>query len=320
MRDAISLLELCAGSRREITPAVVEESVGLSGRGAMLSTVEAVANKDYDTLFAQINEVVRSSKDILVFWQDLISVYRDMLVIKATKAAASYLDLTDHETEQLRSVADRFRKEALLYHCRLLEDSFFAMQKANAVKRVIAEMTLVRMCDEALDTSNDAILSRVARLEEQMVMGKLVLASPPVEGEANASAPKTPLTQPMQESSEPKAPVRPAAEPTGKRVLRRMQNWMEVVERIGRSTPMEIGFVKKAQAFLQEDGTVLIRFDSEFSKTMMENGDSRDRLRAALSAVLKREVGDRMLLMETAAAKEDGYSVIDEIIESSEEI
>ena len=39
-------------------------------------------------------------------------------------------------------------------------------------------------------------------------------------------------------------------------------------------------------------------FDNDFSKMMMEKNDSRDRLRAALSAVLRREVGDRMLIME----------------------
>ena len=120
MRDAISLLELCAGAHRAVTPEVVAASVGLTGREAMLRTVNAVADRDYDILFAQIDEVVRSSKDISVFWQDLISLYRDMLVVKTTKNAASYLDLTDHEGEQLTAVAERFRRETLLYHCKLL--------------------------------------------------------------------------------------------------------------------------------------------------------------------------------------------------------
>ena len=99
MRDAISLLELCAGAHREVTIATVEEAVGLTGRDAMLKTVNAIATRDYDALFAQIAEVVRSSKDISVFWQDLISLYRDMLVLKTTANAAAYLDLTDSETE-----------------------------------------------------------------------------------------------------------------------------------------------------------------------------------------------------------------------------
>ena len=168
MRDAISLLELCAGARKVVTAETVEESVGLTGRDAMLKTVQAIINRDYDALFAQIAEVVRSSKDISVYWQDIIALYRDMLVLKTTSGAAAYLDLTDHETAQMQETVRHFSKEKLLYHCRLLEDAFFAMQKANAVKRMVAELTLIRMCDESLDTSTEAILSRISQLEDKI--------------------------------------------------------------------------------------------------------------------------------------------------------
>ncbi len=311
MRDAISLLELCAGGQRAVTPSVVEEAVGISGRGSMLQVVEAILDKDYDALFGQIAEVVRSSKDIAVFWQDLIALYRDMLVIKTTKGASAYLDLTDHETAQLNTVTERMRKETLLYHCKLLEDALFAMQKANAVKRIVAEMTLVRLCDEALDTSSEAMLSRIAQLEEQMLTG--VLLSSPSKKETPAE-PRT-----SEPTSAPEPQKQPEATVKEKRVLRRLSNWLEVVERIGRSAPMDASFVKASQAFLQEDDGILVRFENEFSLRMMEKGDSRDRLRAALSAVLRREVGDKALSMEVAA-KGEQISVIDEIIEASEEV
>lgn len=317
MRDAISLLELCAGGQRAVTPEVVEESVGTTGRGAILRTVEAISDRDYDILFDQIAEVVRSSMDIAVYWQDLISLYRDMLVIKTTKNASSYLDLTDHETAQLQAAADRFRKETLLYHCKLLEDAFFAMQKANAVKRIVAEMTLVRMCDESLDTSSEAMLSRIALLEDRIATGTIVKqeshVSAPEKNEPKAAPAVSQVVKPTP-VSEPQ-PVKSAAD---KRILRPLRNWMEVVERIGRSAPMDASFVKAAKAYTLESGDVVVRFENEFGKIMMEKGDSRDRLRAALSTVLRREVGDRMLTMEVVPTGED-RSVIDEIIDAAEE-
>lgn len=324
MRDAISLLELCAGGQRDVTPEVVEESVGTTGREAMLRTVEAVADRNYEVLFEQIAQVVRSSKDISVFWQDLISLYRDMLVVKTTKNASAYLDLTDHEAAQLSAVAERFRKETLLYHCKLLEDAFFSMQKANAVKRIVAEMTLVRMCDEALDSSSEAMLSRIAQLEEQLLTGAVLKrealkAEPaPVANDANVAKEVAKSQQPA--ATIPTAPTQPTtAEPSAqKRVLRPMRNWMEVVERISRSAPMDASFVKASKAFTLENGGVVVRFDNDFGMRMMERDESRDRLRAALSAVLRREVGDRMLTMEVAG-KSEKPSVIDEILEASEE-
>ncbi len=319
MRDAISLLELCAGGKREITPELVAESVGLTGRGAILQTVEAIADKSYDALFAKIDEVVRSSKDLSVFWQDLISLYRDMLVVKSTKHAANYLDLTDHEAQQLFAVADRFRRETLLYHCKLLEDALLAMQKANAIKRIVAEMTLVRMCDEALDTSVEALTSRIAQLEEQVLTGAVIGKC----AETVTVADETPKAAPKKEEPKPAVAAAPAMESikgaaTGKRVLKPIRNWMEIVERIGRSAPMDASFVKAARAYTAESGEVVVRFENDFSMHMMERGEARDRLRAAISSALRREVGDRMLVLEVEGRQEQS-SVIDEIIEAAEE-
>ena len=315
MRDAISLLELCAGAHRKVTPKTVEDAVGLTGRDSMLTTVNAILQRDYDVLFSQVAEVVRSSKDLSVFWQDLISLYRDLLVIKTTADVASYLDLTDSETEQMRKVVAQFSKEKLLYHCRLLEESFFAMQKANSVKRMIAELTLVRMCDEALDTSTEAILSRVAQLEDQMATGVMLAAQKKPQSEPDGKAQTAETVAPKEETPAKATTVDAQA----KRVLRPIRSWMEVVERISRSEPMTASFVKASRAFSTEDGKVIVRFDSEFSLRMMEQGSARDRLRAAVSNVLRREVGDRELIFEVAGKREEG-SPIDEILEALDEL
>lgn len=186
MRDAISLLELCAGSREPINSELVDNTIGSMGRESMIRVAGAIADRDFDVLFDTIDKTVRSSKDISVFWQELISLYRDMLVVRTTKNAAAYLDLTDSEKEMLEALASRFNKATLLHHCRLLDDAYLSIQKANTVKRIVAEMTLVRMCDPVLDTSNEAILSRIARLEESIVsgagsMGQIIQPAPTAE-------------------------------------------------------------------------------------------------------------------------------------------
>ena len=316
MRDAISLLELCAGGNRRVTPEVVSDSVGMTGRDSMVATVNAIAAQDYDVLFAQIEEVVRSSKDLSVFWQNLISFYRDMLVVKATANSAAYLDLTDAESEQIRDAAKKFRRETLLYHCKLLEDALFAMQKANAVKRIVAELTLVRMCDEALDLSNEALLSRIAKLEDAVVLGSFA-AKP-----ATVEKPRPEPTEGVQPVAKMELPVEKTQAKSsdageGKRVLRQLRHWMEVVERIGSTDPMMSSFCRAANAYKTEDEKILVRTDSDFAKTMIEQNGGKDRLRAALSAVLKREITDAMLTVEVCATQ--SASALDEIIRAAEE-
>jgi DNA polymerase-3 subunit gamma/tau len=324
MRDAISLLELCAGGGRAVTPDVVAETVGITGREAMIDTVRAVAESNYDALFEQIAAVVRSSKDIAVFWQDLISIWRDMLILKTTQNAAAYLDLTDHEAEEMKNVTALFRKETLIRHCKLLEEALFAMQKANSVKRVIAEMTLVRMCDAALDTSPEAMLSRIAQIEERLDTGAVsvvAVRSENTEKQTPVQQKTTETPQKVEKKPAPVAEKKPAASPIPAsatvRTLRTIRNWMEVVERISRSDPMRASFVKSSRAYETEEGKVIVRFADSFSLQMMEQGEARDRLRASASAVLKREVGDRDLIFEIAEKRADA-SVIDEIIDAAE--
>jgi DNA polymerase-3 subunit gamma/tau len=324
MRDAISLLELCAGGGRAVTPEVVAETVGITGREAMIDTVRAVAESNYDALFEQIAAVVRSSKDIGVFWQDLISIWRDMLILKTTQNAAAYLDLTDHEAAEMKEVTALFRKETLIRHCKLLEEALFAMQKSNSVKRVIAEMTLVRMCDAALDTSPEAMLSRIAKLEERLDTGALpTVPTRQEKTEKPVHVPQKTAEKPQkaEPKSEPvaekKAIPTPVAASAPTRTLRTIRNWMEVVERISRSDPMRASFAKSSRAYETEDGKVIVRFGDPFALQMMEQGEARDRLRAAVSAILKREIGDRALIFEVAEKRVDA-SVIDEIIDSVE--
>lgn len=321
MRDAISLLELCAGSNRAVTTEIVNAVVGVTGRDAMLQTVNAIATADFDALFAQVDEVVQSSKDLAVFWQDLISVYRDMLVVKTTSGAANYLDLTDYETKQITAAAGKFSKETLLAHCKLLEDALYAMQKANAVKRIVAELTLVRMCEPTLDTSNEAILSRIAKIEDSIAVGAFA-PQKPKEEEKKAAVPKKAVPEDKAaEPAKPKAPEQQIPDDElmsfGRRVLRPLRQWAEVVERVSMKNTMIVGFIKKAQAFTLEDGKILIRFSSPFERDMAFSGTGKEDLRGALSTVLKREIPESLLLDEIVAGRES--DLFDEILDAADD-
>lgn len=172
MRDAISLFELCAAAGREVTAATVSETVGVRGREAMSETVRAITQKNCARLFEIIAEIDASASDLGVFWQELIEYYRDMLVMKTARASASkYLDLTDSESERLAADAAAFTRELLSYHCRLLDDAYSAMQRPGASRRTVAELALVRLSDEKLGATPEALLARIAALEAKIAMG-----------------------------------------------------------------------------------------------------------------------------------------------------
>lgn len=325
MRDAISLLELCAGGGRAVDLKTVDDIMGTVGRERVFSLVRAVAGADYDTILSIICEANDASRDLVVFWQELMGVYRDMLVMKTTKSAARYLDLSDAEAAELESLAAQFEKGLLLAHCRLLEEALFAMQGANAIKRTVAELTLLRLCDPHLDTTLTGLLARVEKLEETALTGRLygTEAAKPQDTppEKEKALPREKESAPVEAKSEARVaqsiPTSEKSVKAGGRVLTRIRGFANCVARVGEENSMAASFLGGARAFLDEKGRVVVILRDAMSEMMVEKG--RDALRHALCLELKKEVRDSDLLIEVASAEvEAADTVIDEILSAAD--
>ena len=332
MRDAISLLELCAGVDKKIDVTTVDTMMGSGGRDETLRVVSAIVASDYDTIFKVVEEAVSSSRDLSVFWQDLIAVYRDLLVVKTTNDAKRYLDLTDAETAKLTELSAVFKKGTLLAHCRLLEDALFAMQRANAVKRMVAELTLVRMCDPALDTSAEGLLARVERLEDAVAAGVPAskptsqplppadpVPQPPVPEAPPAAAAATPT--PAKKAAPPPAPApsTPAVFPTTGRVLHRIRGYMNCIERIRRENTMLASFID-GKAFLDESGRVILQLTNSFALTMIDNPKNKETICRAIAPEIKKSISPNDVIFETpeeTAAVTD--TVLDDLLDAAGE-
>ncbi len=314
MRDAISLLDLCAGGRRNalIDEDAVNEIVGLSSRATIAGVVNAVADKNFDVILEEIDNIVRSSKDIAVFWQNLMSFYRDMLVLKSSKDAAKYLDLTDNELKQLSDVTAKFSRETILSHCKQLEGALFAIQKSNAIKRTVAELTLVKMCDESLEASNENILSRVSKLEDAVALG---IPARPVQ------TPKK-EAQPEQKKAEPTSVPTPKPEPKKTAEVPKLKGlscWAEVIDRVGQSDNRVASYLRQTRAFVVDGENIKIYVPDPFTMMMIDGSGAKDLVRAALSMCLKREVRDAQLAFEAKPNDlPDDVDALDEIIKNSE--
>ena len=336
MRDAVSLLELCAGARLPVTPDLVTRTIGTTGREGTCRVVSAIVRRDFDTLFSMVDEMVSASRDIAVFWQELIGYYRDMLVTKTVKDPSRYLDLTDSEKEALVALSARFTKETLLFHVGLLEDALFAMQKSYAVKRTVAEITLVRLCDPALDTSTESVLSRLSKVEEQLVTGGAVTITPvlddadsvlpppeepPVEMWESPVDAQGPVPALEKREAPPKpSPVPPGAAPSvSRRVLRPLKTWTEAVERVRATSPMAASFLVSAKAYTSDEGGVVVKLESDFIRTMVSREGAPEALRAALSVCLGRRLEVSELLFEVEESKQSEGSLLDLILEATEE-
>ena len=319
MRDAISLLELCAGNRTCITPELVNDTLGSGGRESIEKTVRAIASGDFDTIFGAVDAVVSSSKDVSVFWQDLISFYRDMLVIKTTDKADKYLDLTEIESENLKAVSALFTKETLLWHCRVLDDTSSALQRAGASKRSVVEMALVKMCNSNLDSSADAILSRLSKLEAAVAEGRMGIVSARVSvpeqiKEAEGAEPEAPKVSEAPENNDRPEALQKAetAKAPSESALKIMRGWNEILESAMAGNGAMMALLRQGKAFT--DGKkVYIRFPNDTIMKMVDNDNIKNKIRAAICVVRGTEISSEGLVFGLFEGNEDTVTDLDEL-------
>ncbi len=268
MRDAISLLELCAGAHTLIDENLVFQTVGSGSRESAYKIIEAVANSDYSTVYGVISDIVMKSGDLSVFWQELIDSYRDIMVVKNTDKAKAYLDLTDVEYQMLSGVAEKFSMSRLSYHVTLLENAMADMQRAFNSKRSIAEIALTRMCNPKLDGSPEALLLRIEELEREMSMIKLGVVTPASATQAKPADPK-----PMQKSATDNEQIQAKTEKKSEQNNTPVQysNWGKVLGKISEiKKPLSAGL---ASAEVTRIGAVhfVIKLKGFFAKRILDN-------------------------------------------------
>ena len=265
MRDAVSLLELCAGSKTHIDATLVANTIGTGDRDSAYRLIEAVGRSDYSTVYEIINDNVMSSGDISVFWQEIIDSYRDMMVVRNTDRAKSYLDLTDGEFERVSAISKSFSMAKLIYHTELLERALADMQRASNAKRSIAEIALTRMCDAKLLPTAEALAVRVEELEKQLTMLKMGVI--PTVSAVKEESVKT-------ENSEPIAKKEAAAEPKKIAKPEIYVNFGAVLERIAEIKKSLSSQFVGARASRLSDTSFLVEMSGFFAAKL--NGSPAD--------------------------------------------
>ncbi len=323
MRDAISLFELCAAGGKQVNSTSVSDTVGFSGRGPMSRVVRAVIRRDCNSLFRIIADTDACARDIAVFWQELIGYYRDLLVMKTAGRdnAIKYLDLTDSEADMISDDAKAFPREMLSFHCRLLDEAYAAMQRPGANRRTIAELTLVRLSDEKLSSTNEALLARIEALESKIASGRLTVAQVPAKpaeaataaAAAAAAEPKSAVSeaQKTQPSSQPEtaAVTAPAAVVTACAAdsaaggLKRIRRWSEVTEALRKTNPGVASLLMTSVAY-QSGTQVVIKFRVEVTKRLATAPETFGNLCAVLSEVLEMPVGENDVVFEQGSEED----------------
>ena len=219
MRDALSLLDQCAGGGRTVDEEAILDILGLAGNLRTAALMEQIAQRDTAGALDTLAQLYAGGKDVGSVLSELSALARDLLLRKTAPQGGAALLTGGYDETTMRRLGELLPAQRLLQILTLLQDTAAALPR-SANRRTDTELCLLRLCDEGLDDSFLGLSARLAALEQRVANG--VPAAPaaaptpaPVPEKKPAPAPKAPAPAddlPPWEEERPPLPEEPPEE------------------------------------------------------------------------------------------------------------
>lgn len=312
MRDALSILDLCASSSTEIDESIVESVCAMAGNGYLLELVDAIKSHNTEEALMLIDKLHNSSVDMLRLLSGLVSHYRDLMIIKTVKSNKKPLVCTSKHLKALEEQAEGYDIRDIMYCISILQSSSAAMQNGN--RRCEMEMAVIRMCDPALSLDLASLERRISALENGCQTVKVVKEpvkseqkiEPKANDEDEIPLPEEPQFE--QDYSVNKTEEKPNILSNGNSPL---EAWGEILGILRKECPLIWGVLNDSTAYIKGQYLLIDAPNSQF-KTMINNSNTqyKDSIRKAAFKVLGQTYKLGPYTRQTATNDSDPLKVI----------
>lgn len=168
MRDALSLTDQClsfCGSK--VTAKDVMAVLGTMDQDFLFNVTETLFNGDTKGCMEVVERIAASGSSLNVFVADLSAHLRNLLLTKSCGDCKDILECTDDTMARYQKQAKGLSQERLLYALEQLMKAQGEM-KYYPTPRYMLESVLMRIAYPLEDKSTEALLSRIAALEEKL--------------------------------------------------------------------------------------------------------------------------------------------------------
>lgn len=292
MRDALSILDQCAGRNQKIDEKLVSEVAGIAGRESLYELSDAICNKNGGNALNVISKLHANSYDMERLCVEMINHLRNFLIVKTVDKSRELIVCTDDEYNTILSSADNFTLPSVIFALDLFQDTLVKI-KGGANSRIEMEMTLIKLCEPKLEQSMDSVLDRISVLERSIKNGVAVKSAPvktvvpetvsepeptekksvSIDTEKTAEIEK-PTTEPIVSTpdSEPLPPIPEAAPQTEQETApttgakREFEYWADFMEAIYKSDIALYGVLNGAKAYVRDEYFLLASNNSTLNQ------------------------------------------------------
>lgn len=308
MRDALSILDTCAGVSTQVDEALVRRMAGVTDRAYLFEISDAIAKGDAVAALQKVAELRQQSVDMRRLCTELAGHYRNLMLCSLPQGTALLTGISPEEEAAYSARASTPQADAV----RGIEAFGEALEKMGrgADQRIELELAIFSLTQPAVQVVQQAapgaqgqpapFASGPAPFAAQPVQpavpspaapavppvgqpGQPPVAQPEEETAPWQAAPANPQAFAPEPSPPPAAPAAPAVPPAD-RTLRPFAPWPQVLEALSGRDPAMSSFLRGSGAFY--DGRrVLIDCNETFRDYMRQNKETNRLLKQVILEV-----------------------------------
>ncbi|NLK20609.1 MAG: DNA polymerase III subunit gamma/tau [Epulopiscium sp.] len=169
MRDALSILDQCISFNygKEITLEKILEILGAVDTDTLFEFASILDQQKSLEAMELIDDIVMRGRDISQFVTDFIVHLRNLLIVSGTNNPEHILDITLEHIHLLKKQIKEIDGSNILRWIRIFSELSNELKYTDQ-KRIVLEVSVMKICQPRMDESGDALLSRIKQLEEKL--------------------------------------------------------------------------------------------------------------------------------------------------------
>jgi len=309
MRDGLSLLDQCAafyiGER--LTYDHVLEILGAVDTDVFSRLLREILAMDVSQVIETVDCLVMDGRELSQLAADFTWYLRNLLLVKCSDNMEDVLDVSSENLAQLKEEAGMIENETLIRYIRVFSDLTNQLRYSTQ-KRVLLEVTLIRLCRPAMEQTEDALLDRIRMMEKQIEEMEEEVRSAPRRMQ---EYPDDPDGREWPSREEPRAPKPQLPKALNEDVKAVAKDFRSI---LGDASPMLRTYLKKARLSAGEGNVLLIVAPDEISAGALGTEEHKEEIRRLIEEKIGKQIEVEVRSVERGGRFEDSFVDLEKLI------
>ena len=301
MRDSLSLLDQCIAFNygEELTYDKVLGVLGAVDTEVFYKLFSALYTQNVNEALTILADIVIQGRELSQFVNDFVWYLRNLMLVQASDQMEDVIDISSDNLASLKEQATQADTDTILRYIRMFSELSSQLRYASQ-KRILIEITLIKMCKPQMEDSEGAFEDRLRILEQHDEENARLLKgiqSGQVAVSVAAGAPSGSVGVPVKEKK-----VLDRAVPEDIKKL--VSNWPNLLMRM--ENPMKT-YLQKAHLSLGNDDKLQVVFDNRQLTEKYGKGESAEELQNFFDNATGKHIEYETRFLEPQQVFEENY-------------